>query len=50
VCGTKVDCPLFDENLNLLSHDGGHLTVDGARYLGQRLMKNAKITSMFTGL
>jgi hypothetical protein len=40
LCGSKVDCPLVDENLNLLSHDGGHLTVDGARYLGQKLMKN----------
>jgi peptidoglycan/LPS O-acetylase OafA/YrhL len=49
LCGSKVDCQLFDENLNLLSHDGGHLTVDGARYLGQRLMKNAKINSMFSG-
>jgi len=36
-CGAHYACPLFDENLLLLSQDGSHLTHAGAQYLGKRL-------------
>lgn len=35
-CGND-GCRLFDDDGNLLSHDGGHLTVFGARFLGASL-------------
>ena len=34
---TKLQCHIFNEQGLLLSHDGGHLTQAGARYLGSRL-------------
>ena len=37
LCGEESLCPLFTEKGKLISHDGGHLTKDGARYLGQKL-------------
>lgn len=37
ICGTEAQCPLFDDAGRLLSHDGGHLTPEGAALVGQRL-------------
>jgi peptidoglycan/LPS O-acetylase OafA/YrhL len=37
LCVENDSCALFDENANILSHDGGHLTKAGAKYLGLKL-------------
>ena len=42
ICGTPVgtsgECRVFTADGRLLSYDGGHLTVDGARELGAKLV------------
>lgn len=40
VCGKKETCPLFTDKMNLISFDGGHLTKDGARFIGEILFQN----------
>lgn len=37
LCGSDMTCPLFTKDGKLLSFDGGHLTRDGAKLLGERL-------------
>lgn len=37
LCGEESTCALFTKEGKLISHDGGHLTKDGARFLGQKL-------------
>jgi peptidoglycan/LPS O-acetylase OafA/YrhL len=38
VCGTNsLECPVFTEEGKLISHDGGHLTKAGARFVGQKI-------------
>ena len=43
ICEGRVDCPIFTEDLRLISHDGGHLTRDGAVYVGQALLEKSDI-------
>jgi peptidoglycan/LPS O-acetylase OafA/YrhL len=40
VCGQGWDCPLFTPAGRLISHDGGHLTRAGARYVGALLFQD----------
>ena len=40
VCGANDDCPVFTPSLKLISFDGGHLTKDGAKYIGKILFQN----------
>ena len=49
LCGgaDALSCPIFDGNGQLLSHDGGHLTEDGARYLADRLAP--QLSEIITG-
>lgn len=37
LCADEVRCPVFTDELKLISFDGGHLTQEGARWMGQRL-------------
>jgi peptidoglycan/LPS O-acetylase OafA/YrhL len=37
LCDKVFLCPLFTEEGTLISHDGGHLTRDGAGYVGRKL-------------
>lgn len=37
LCGHRTKCHPFTKDGKLISFDGGHLTEDGAKYLGQRL-------------
>ncbi len=39
LCGVGVDCPLFTSDGKLISYDGGHLTQEGSRYYGQKLVE-----------
>jgi hypothetical protein len=38
--------PLFDEELNLISFDGSHLTKTGALFVGKRLLENPLMRSL----
>jgi hypothetical protein len=40
VCGKQETCPLFTDKMELISFDGGHLTKEGARYIGRILFQN----------
>jgi hypothetical protein len=40
VCGKSETCPLFTDKMELISFDGGHLTKEGARYIGRILFQN----------
>ena len=46
VCGTSEDCPVFTNDFKLISFDGGHLTKDGARYVGKVLFNNSPLGSL----
>lgn len=37
VCGTSEKCPLVTPDDKLISYDGGHLTQEGAKYVGERI-------------
>lgn len=37
VCGPGGQCPLVTPDDKLISYDGGHLTQDGAKYIGERI-------------
>jgi peptidoglycan/LPS O-acetylase OafA/YrhL len=44
LCGEDAHvCSLFSLSHELISHDGGHLTVDGAKYLGDRLSQHPSL-------
>ncbi len=40
VCGASNTCPVFTDQLQPISIDGGHLTKEGAKYLGQKLFRS----------
>lgn len=46
ICGPSSDCPVFTNNKKLISFDGGHLTKDGARYIGDILFKKSKLAEL----
>lgn len=41
VCGNSTSCPIFTQNLQLISYDGRHLTKAGARYMGRIMFQNS---------
>ncbi|MEE9303485.1 MAG: SGNH hydrolase domain-containing protein [Thiotrichaceae bacterium] len=46
VCGNSTTCPVFTNNLRLISYDGRHLTKAGARYIGKILFKKSALGEM----
>ena len=46
VCGTGPDCPVFTNRLKMISFDGGHLSQDGARYLGGILFEKSQLSQL----
>ncbi|MEZ5476062.1 MAG: SGNH hydrolase domain-containing protein [Thiolinea sp.] len=40
VCGEATTCPVFTPEARLISFDGGHLTQDGARFVGKLLLQS----------
>ena len=40
VCGGQNTCPLFTDDLRLITFDGGHFTKHGARYVGRILFNS----------
>jgi len=46
VCGASNDCPVFTPDLKLISFDGGHLTKDGAKYVGEILFQSTPFSEL----
>lgn len=46
ICKSENDCPLFTPQARLISFDGGHLTQDGARYVGKVLLRNPPLNQL----
>ena len=46
LCKSEDDCPLFTPDVRLISYDGGHLTADGARYVGSVLLKHPPLNQL----
>jgi hypothetical protein len=46
VCGAEASCPVFTDDLNLISYDGRHLTKEGARYVGKMLFEHSALGQM----
>lgn len=43
ICGESSTCPAFTNDLKLISFDGGHLSQDGAKYIGNVLFKSSQL-------
>jgi hypothetical protein len=43
VCGPEERCPLVTDEDGLIAYDGGHLTRDGAAYIGKRLFTESAL-------
>lgn len=48
MCGNSGECPIFRPDGRLLSYDGGHLTLEGARKLASRLPEVPAIQNALT--
>ena len=48
LCGNKSECKLFTDDGRLISWDGGHLTKEGSRFLGRRILENFISTGFLT--
>ncbi len=46
LCRNEDDCPIFTPQLRLISFDGGHLTEDGARYVGSVLLRHPPLNQL----
>ena len=47
ICGSRQNtCPVFTPEAKLISFDGGHLTKEGARYVGDRIFTSAALSSL----
>ena len=46
ICQSENDCPLFTPQPKLISFDGGHLTMHGARYVGRVLLQNSPLNQL----
>lgn len=45
LCESETHCKAFTDRGELISYDGGHLTKNGATYLGQFINKHSSIVS-----
>ena len=43
ICGKSDGCPVFTDDLKLISFDGGHLTKEGAKYIGKALFQGTAL-------
>ena len=43
ICGKSEGCPVFTNDLKLISFDGGHLTKEGAKYIGKVLFQGTAL-------
>ncbi|MEZ5536018.1 MAG: SGNH hydrolase domain-containing protein [Thiolinea sp.] len=43
ICGGGNDCPVFTDDLRLITFDGGHFTPQGAKYVGEKLFNTPQL-------
>jgi len=46
ICRSEDDCPLFTPQVRLISYDGGHLTPQGAQYIGGVLLQHPPLNQL----
>ena len=46
ICNSSSSCRIFTSDLKLISFDGGHLTKEGARYVGKILFKKSQLKDL----
>lgn len=46
ICGQGKTCPIFTDDLKMISFDGGHLSKDGARYIGRELFQKSLLSTL----
>ena len=46
ICGKSEGCPVFTNDLKLISFDGGHLTKEGAKYIGKVLFQGTALREL----
>ena len=46
ICGTGSNCPVFTDRSQLISQDAGHLSQDGARYMGEILFEKSQLSEL----
>jgi len=46
LCQSDKDCPVFTPQVKLISFDGGHLTKEGAKYMGNVLLQKPPLNSL----
>ena len=46
VCGSATNCPVFTDRFKMITQDGGHLSQDGARYLGNLLFERSQLSTL----
>lgn len=46
ICGEQTTCPLFTDNLRLITFDGGHFTQHGARHVGKILFNSPQLSGL----
>lgn len=46
ICGDSDRCPLFTPDDELITHDGNHLTQEGAKYVGKLLFENSQLKTL----
>ena len=49
MCGTGAECRIFDDRLQILTHDGRHFTKAGAALAGQRLRLDDRFQPLVAG-
>lgn len=48
LCRSDKDCPVFTPQVKLISFDGGHLTKEGAIYMGKVLLHKPPLNSLLS--
>lgn len=46
VCQNEQTCPVFTDNLRLITFDGGHFTPQGARHVGKILFSSSQLKGL----
>ena len=46
ICGGGNDCPIFTDDLRLITFDGGHFTPQGAKYVGEKLFSTPQLSPL----
>ncbi len=46
VCGSGTNCPVYTDRFKMITLDGGHLSQDGARFLGDILFGRSQLSAL----